>query len=179
LNPDQLASLFEENSGNPAIDGGSACGFHCYEPDPMAVLNFLSPFRLNNTPFHINITSDESKSFYWLNIVKSSAEQFSHVEVTVSCQNLTAKISDTTTTQLGFNLGTTPITGIIAQPGLGLPAGQYQVSGGGNNQVVNYTSGYLNVNVASATTPYNVVITKVSGGFLSCSQIYLPLIVKN
>lgn len=176
-NPAPLVSLFEENSGNPAIDGGAPY-FHDYEPDPLAVLNFLGPFSLDNNPTYLDITSDESKSFYWLRIAKSSAEQFSHVEVTMSCRNITAKISDTTTTQLGFNLGITPITDIIAQPGLGLPAGQYVVNGGGNNnQTVNYTSGYLNVNVSSATTPYTVTISKVSGDLASC--IYLPVVTKN
>ena len=172
-NPDRSASVYEDTTQ------AAVCGppYHCYQPDQNSVMNFFGTFTLNNNPSYINITSDESKTFYWLNLVKTSADQFSHVKVDVTCQAVVATISDTTTTQLGFNLGSTSITDIIAQPGLGLPAGQYLVSGGGNNQLVNYTSGYLNVNVSSVTIPYTVTISKPSGQILSC--VYLPIMIKN
>lgn len=173
-NPSPLVSLFEENSGG---DGGSGCKFHCYEPDPTIVLNFFEPFTLDNNPTYLDLTSDESKSFYWLKIVKSNAEQFSRVKVNVAGQTVTAVISDTTTTQLGFNLGSGSITNIIPQPGLGLPPGVYKVQGGGNNIDVSYSSGYLTVNVSSATTPYTVTISLIPGSAPSFFT-YLPVVIK-
>ncbi|MCK6629314.1 MAG: prolyl oligopeptidase family serine peptidase [Anaerolineae bacterium] len=175
-NPSLLVSLFEENSGDPAIDGGSPF-FHDYEPDPTTVLNFLEPFTLDNNPTSLDLTSDESKSFYWLRIVKSNAEQFSRVKVNVVGQTVTAVISDTTTTQLGFNLGSGSITEIIPQPGLGLPTGVYEVQGGGNNVDVSYNTGYLTVNVSSTTTPYTVTISLIPGSAPSVFT-YLPLVLK-
>ncbi len=176
-NPVPLVSLFEENSGDPAIDGGSPY-YHDYEPDPLAVLSFFDPFRLDNNPTHINITSDETKSFYWLKIFKSSAEQFSHVEASIAGQTVTIKISDTTTNKLSINLSTTSLTDIIAQPGLGLPAGVYKVQGGGNNQDISYSSGYLTIDVSSATAPYTVTISLIPGS-APTFYTHLPVVIKN
>ena len=153
-------------------DGGA---FHCYKPDPAAVLNFLGQYTLNNTPTHINITTDESKSYYWLDIDQTGGEHWTQVEVTKTGFDITASISDTNQLTLGFNLGAGAITDIIPQPGLGLPPGIYSIKGGGNDTIAVYTSGYLPVTVSSATSPLNLTISLIDGG----EKVYLPIVIKN
>jgi uncharacterized repeat protein (TIGR01451 family) len=137
--PDRTASLFEDDT--------VTCDphYHCYEPDPDDVLDFLNPFALNNDPTHVDVTTDESKSFYWLNLAQTGGDHWSHVEVTYYPINATvaATISDTRPLTAAFNLGSVPVTGVIAQPGMGLPSTTYLVKGGGNEYLHDYTSGYL------------------------------------
>jgi len=151
-NPDQLASVYEDTVVGPT------CGepYHCYEPDPMAVLNFLEPFTLNNNPTYINVTTDESKSYYWLNIVQTGGDHWSRVEAAYYpiSATVTATISDTQPLTVAFNLGSTAlgltrITDKLKQPGMGLPATTYLVKGGSNNYLYSYTSGYLTTTLAS------------------------------
>jgi dienelactone hydrolase len=145
--PDQSASLYEDTIVGPTCPPG----YHCYEPDPEAVLNFLEPFTLNNNPTHINITTDESKSYYWMNLVQSGGDHWSQVEVTYDpiSTTVTAFILDSQPLTVGFNLGSTSTTGIIDQPGMGLPATTYLVKGGGSNFLHNYTTGYMTTSVTS------------------------------
>ena len=144
--PDQPASLVEDDTVTCAPH------YHCYDPDPMAVLNFLEPFTLNNNPTHINITTDESKSYYWMNLAQTGGDHWSQVEVSYYPISTTVTVvtSDTKSLAVGFNMGSTPMTDIIAQPGMGLPATTYLVKEGDNNDLHNYTSGYLTVTLASS-----------------------------
>ncbi len=158
--PDQEASVFEENGGN---DGGAACSYHCYDPDPMAVLNFLEPFTLNNTPTHINISTDESKSYYWLNFAQTDGDHWSQVEVTYFpiSSTVTATISDTKPLSVAFNLGSIPITEVIPHPGMGLPATTYLVREVGNYSTLSdYTSGYLTVTLNN-TGQFSLTISAI------------------
>jgi len=139
--PDHPASVYEDTIVGPT------CGepYHCYKPDPMAVLNFLEPFTLNSNPAYIHIATDESKSYHWLNVAQTGGDHWSQVEVVYYpiSATVTATISDSQPLTLGFNLGSTPIIDIIEQPGMGLPATTYLVQGEGNNDLHDYTSGYL------------------------------------
>lgn len=118
----------------------------------MAVLNFLEPFTLNNNPTHINITTDESKSYYWMNLAQTGDDHWSQVEVSYYPISTTVTVvtSDTEPLAVGLNLGSTPITDVIAQPGMGLPATTYLAKGGGNDDLHDYASGYLTVTLASS-----------------------------
>ncbi|MDY6876441.1 MAG: prolyl oligopeptidase family serine peptidase [Chloroflexota bacterium] len=178
--PDQPVSLAEDTVVGPTC---SPPGYHCYEPDAMAVLNFLEPFTLNNNPTHVNITTDESKSYYWMNLAQTGGDHWSQVEVSyypVSA-TVTAITSDTEALAVGFNLGSTPMTGIIEQPGMGLPATTYLIKGGGNDDLHDYTSGYLTVTLASPgqfaltisaiTVDVSAQPDMVSGGQTSTSTI--------
>jgi len=143
--PDRQASIY--------VDTSPPCGepYHCYEPHPDAVLDFLEPFTLNNHPTHINITSDESKSYYWMNLAQTGGDHWSQVEVTYHpiSSTVTATISDTHPLTVAFNLGSTPIGGIVPQPGMGLPATTYLVKTADNRYLHNYESGYLTTTLAS------------------------------
>lgn len=163
--PDQTASVFEE----PDAEDCPSPSYHCYEPAPDAVLDFLAPYTLNNNPDHINITTDESKSYYWLNISQTGGDHWSQVEVGYDLANktVTATISDTKPLTLGFNLGSAslPSTYVIPsllQPGMGLPDTTYLVKGGSLNYLVNYTatSGYLTTTLAS-TGQFSLTISGV------------------
>jgi hypothetical protein len=72
--PDQPVSVSEDDTVTCSPD------YHCYEPDPDAVLDFLEPFTLNNNPTHINITTDESKSYYWMNLAQTGGDRWSQVD---------------------------------------------------------------------------------------------------
>jgi hypothetical protein len=183
--PDRPAVLFEENSHDPLIDGGSACSYHCYEPDPLSELSFLEQFVLNDHPTHINVTSDESKSYYWMNLALTGGDHWSQVSAIDDPISATvlATISETQPLTVAFNLGATPLTGTagISQPGMGLPATTYLIKGGGNNAVSVYTSGYLTVPLAS-TGEFSLTIAaldaslsanpfRVAGGRVSSSTI--------
>jgi hypothetical protein len=163
LGPDYPLAVYGEP--NPVDENNDPCppAWHCYDPPPMNVLNFLEPFTLNNSPEHINITTDQSKAFYWLNISQTGGDHWSQVEVWVDEANNTvsATVSDTNSLTLGFNLGSTPMTDTIAQPGMGLPATTYLVNGGGVYNLVDYASGYLNTFVSSGTSPYPLTISAI------------------
>jgi pimeloyl-ACP methyl ester carboxylesterase len=166
--PDRLASVYEDTSVTCAPD------YHCYVPDRAAALNFLAQFTLNNAPTHIDITSDESKSYYWLNVAQTGSPHWSHVEVTYnpSSQTVVAVVSDTQPSTIGLNLGTTPIIGSegVSQPGLGLQAGVYLIDRAGIRYWQPYGSGYLTVTLPSAG-PFTVTI--------SPPKVFLPFVTKN
>ena len=162
--PDRPAILFEEDSHDPLIDGGSACSYHCYEPDPLSVLNFLEQFILNSHPTHINITTDESKSYHWMNLALTGGDHWSQVSAVYDpiSPTVLATISDTRPLTVAFNLGAAPITGTagISQPGMGLPATTYLIKGSGSNLLSTYSSGYLTVPLAS-TGEFSLTISAI------------------
>jgi hypothetical protein len=179
-NPDQPASLFEDTTADP-VCGGSP--FHCYIPDVQDVIDFLGGHTLDNDHNHIHITSDESKSYYWLDIEQvSGGERFTEVEVTYNpiFESVSAVISDTGQLRLGFNLGSTQqATDIIPLPSLGLPENRsylVQETGQADYQKF-YTSGYFEVDLNN-TGQYTLTIwANLSGP--SAQAVYLPLIQKN
>lgn len=170
--PDQPVLLAENN-----ICQGPGC--HSYDPDPVAVLGALQPFILDNTQNRLLIRTDESKSYYWLNIRQTGAnsnERWTEVQTTFYplTSTVEAIVSDTQPLELGFNLGTTPITQLIglSQPGLGLAAPQYRVSITGNAPYTQtYLGGYLTVTVP-ASGQSRVLVT-------ASYPVYLPLISRH
>lgn len=161
--PDRLASVYEDTVVGPTCPPY----YHCYEPDPMAVLNLLELFALNNNPANVNITTDESKSYHWLNIAQTGGDHWSQVEVAYYpiSTTVTALISDTEPLTVAFNLGSTDlsstsITDKLKQPGMGLPTTTYLVKGGGNNYLHDYTSGYITTTLVS-TGQFTLTISAI------------------
>jgi hypothetical protein len=157
--PDRPVVVVEDSVVGPTCPPD----YHCYEPDPMAVLNFLGLFTLNNNPTQVYIATDESKSVYWMNLVQTGADHWSQVEAAYHpvSATVTALISDTQPLTIAFSLGTTNLRSTsvsekLKQPGMGLAAMTYLVSGGGNYELEDYTSGYL---TASLTTTGQLLLT--------------------
>ncbi len=167
-------SLFEDTVVGPTCPPH----YHCYEPDPTAVLNFLEQHTLNNNPTSITISSDQSKSFYWLNLVQTGGEHWTGVQASYNqaARTVTAVISDTQPLTVAFNLGSIPIDDVIPVPGMGFPAGFYDVSGGGNNFTTLYSSGYLTV-TANITGQYTLNISP--SAVTLDYKVRLPLILKS
>ncbi|MDH7473673.1 MAG: prolyl oligopeptidase family serine peptidase [Anaerolineae bacterium] len=162
--PDRPVTVYEDTIIGPT------CGepYHCYEPDPMDVLNFLEQFTLNNNPTSINITTDESKSYHWLNVIQTGGDHWSQVQVAYYpiTATVTALISDTAPLTLAFNLGSTALTyerisDKLKQPGMGLPATTYLIKGGDNNYLHNYESGYLTTTL-STTGEFGLTISAIT-----------------
>jgi predicted peptidase len=147
--PDWTASIYVDGEVGPTCPPD----YHCYEPNPpISLLNWLEPFSLNNNPSRILITSDESKSYYWMSLAQTGGDHWSHLEVTrhPDSPTVSATLWDGSLATLAFNLGSTPMRGeVIDRPGMGLPATTYLVKGGGNNALYDYTSGNLAVSVAT------------------------------
>jgi esterase/lipase len=151
--PDRPVVVVEDSVVGPTCPPD----YHCYEPDPMAVLNFLGLLTLNNDPTQVYIATDESKSVYWMNLVQTGGDHWSQVEAAYHpvSATVTALISDTQPLTVAFNLGSTNLSSTsvsekLKQPGMGLAAMTYLVAGGGNYRLENYVSGY--VTAALATT---------------------------
>jgi dienelactone hydrolase len=165
--PDQLASVYEDTIVGPTCDDGGR--YHCYEPNPpMAVLNFLEQYTLNNNPSHVNFTTDESKSYHWLNVVQTGGDHWSQVEVTYYpiSSTVTAVISDTEPLTVAFNLGSTnlrstSVTDKLTQPGMGLPAATYLINGGSNYRLENYTADYLTTTLTT-TGQFSLTISAIT-----------------
>jgi hypothetical protein len=157
--PDRAAAVLVDTVVGPT------CGspYHCYDPEWSNVLTFLAQFTLNSVPLHVNVFSDESKPYYWLKLDQQGGSHWSHVEATANSalRTVTLQITDPQPLTVRVNLGSTPIAGDagLSQPGLGFPAGQYRVQGLGHNDVVNYTSGYLPINVPATSQGGSVTIT--------------------
>jgi dienelactone hydrolase len=169
--PDWPAAVYE------STDACSDPYDHCFVPDPTAVLNFLAPFVLNDNPTHISITSDESKVYYWMELVQTGGDHWSQVEVTrhTDTPTVVATIQDDWPSTLRLNLGASPLMGEAKeQPGMGLPATTYLITGAGNNNLVNYTSGYFSVPVA--TTGESTITVSAIKATLSANpaQVSVP-----
>ncbi len=164
--PDFPVSVYEDTVIGPTCDDGGR--YHCYEPSPAAVLNYLQPFTLSDDPHSIRITSDESKSYYWLNLAQTGGDHWSQIVVSSypNSSTVLAVVSDTYPLSIAFNLGSTPITGLVlSQPGMGLPSTTYLVKGGGNNDLRDYVSGYMTVSLHSTgqfTLTVSAIRTQVS-----------------
>ena len=127
---------------------------HCYDPGLDDVFDYLSGFATNSQPpLSLTLRTDESKPYYWLNFAQTGGDHWSEVEAMYSPADeaMTVNISDTQPLSLGVNLGSIPITGTagLGQSGLGLPATTYLVNGGGNYELVDYTSGYLTISLST------------------------------
>jgi hypothetical protein len=138
------------------------------------VLDFFAPRTLNNLPYTLNISSDESKPYYWLNINQLTGDRWTQIQATYApaTSTITAVVSDTQSVQIGLNVGTTPITGPagFSQPGLGFSARLYRITVGGNPPyLAPYVSGYLTMTVPSGQT--SLTVTPVY-------PVYLPVVSK-
>jgi predicted esterase len=154
----------------------SSCNFmrHCYDPRPI----YSSPFytidgqaithlydylgsheRNSAPPPSLTIRTDESKSYFWLNITRTSEDHWTQVSAAygdaATPYTVQATIESPQPLTLGFNLGSSPMAGdVVDQAGMGLPETTYFVRGGGNNTLVDYTDdmGYLDVGLTSTGT---------------------------
>lgn len=161
-----------KNPNPPPLSDPTRNFGHCYSPfhfpllpdypeaDGEEVLDFLYGYTLSSQPpLSLTILTDESKPYYWLNLVQTGGDHWS--QVTATCDmtktTVTAVVSDTRPLTVACNLGSTPIGGsVVEQPGLGLPDTTYLVEGGGNYRLETYTSGYL---TAALTTTGRTTLT--------------------
>lgn len=169
--PDQPASVQVDTQST-----GCGPNFHSCNPNPNDVLNFLALYTVNSLPQRILAITDESKSYYWLNLQQTGPQHWSDVRATYypATTTVVATISDTQPMTLGVNLGMTPIVDVsgVSQPGLGLSATQYRITVGNSAPYTqSYSSGYLNVNVPAGQP----VVVTISPGY----AVYLPVVVKN
>jgi pimeloyl-ACP methyl ester carboxylesterase len=160
----------------------TTCNFmgHCYNPPPIQsnptqnmdnepitnVFDFLAQYTLDPTPpATLHIRTDESKPFYWLNFVQGgSVERWSEVAATYDAtqQTMSATVTDDEPLTVGFNLGSDPVPGPVADlPGLGMPAATYLVQADEQSALVDYTTGYLNVDLDGASS-YDVTIAPIT-----------------
>ena len=148
-------------------DNGQTCtgSFHCFDPDSQAVLGFLEQYTLNNNPGHINITTDESKPYYWMNVLQSGGGHWSQISVWRDTPNktVTASISDTNPVSIGFNLGVTAVNNILVQPGMGLPSTTYLIKEQGQSAYLKdyENTGYFTPTLVS-TGQYSVTMSALS-----------------
>jgi pimeloyl-ACP methyl ester carboxylesterase len=161
--PDQPASVYVDTTVGPTCGGFN----HCYLPDPNDVMAFLSGYSLNDHQTHLNLISDQSKSYYWVNIAQSGGDHWTYVEATANVGQATVSLTltDARSLTLGLNLGSGSLTdwATLKHSGLGLPAGTYHITGGGLDKTLNYSSGYLSFTVgATNNTVVNVAL--VQGG---------------
>jgi dienelactone hydrolase len=167
--PDQTVTIGFDTSSS-----GCGTAFHNCVPSPTAVLDFFAPRTLNNLPYTLNISSDESKPYYWLNINQLTGDRWTQIQATYApaTNTITAVVSDTQSVQIGLNVGTTPITGPagFSQPGLGISARLYRITVGGNPPyLAPYVSGYLTMTAPSGQT--SLTVTPVY-------PVYLPVVSK-
>jgi hypothetical protein len=182
------------NTGGLCTDGYN----HCYNPPPV-IRNFsitidedgqtvsnLFDFLASHTqssspPSTVKIRTDESKPYYWLNVVQSGGDHWTEIDVSYTSQIVSATISDTNSLTLAFNLGSTSLPGSagVLQPGMGLSENTtYLVEESGYSSYQQaYTSGYFTITLNN-TGQFTLSISAISGGS-GTSQIYLPIVVKN
>ena len=77
---------------------------------------------------------------------------------------------------LGLNLGSGSIQDWIglSHPGLGLPSGTYHIKGGGIDQNIFYSSGYLQFTLPAT----NGSLVTISSTSTTVFQLYLPMIIR-
>jgi pimeloyl-ACP methyl ester carboxylesterase len=166
--PDQAVAVAENSEGAPP-------DYHGWDPQAVTVLDALQPYVLDDTQNRLLVRTDESKSYYWLNIQQGGGEAWTEVMATFYplTSTVEATVSGTPPLELGFNLGAIPLPNLVgmSQPGLGLTAKQYQLRVAGNSPDTRlYLSGYLTVTV---TTPGQTLIS-VAANY----PLYLPLIAR-
>lgn len=182
------AVLDQVNTGDlcdpPGTNPGDDPNLHCYNPPPLPdsfyptiaqttdgrpitnLFNFLSTkTRSSQPPALVTVRTDESKSYYWLNVSQSGSAHWSEIRASYSQANktVTAVVTDSNNLTLGFNLGSQamPETPVIPQAGIGLPQTTYLVKGGGNNKLQSYASGYFTATV-SAGQGVSLTISAIS-----------------
>jgi pimeloyl-ACP methyl ester carboxylesterase len=159
---------------------------HCYTPDMDDLFDFLYNYTRNNTPpVHLNIRTDESKSYYWLKITQSGGEHWTAVSATYTpaSKTVNAVITDTNQLTLGFNLGPTPITGLaeIFQAGLGLGETTFLVKVQNQTPYTkSYTTGQYFTVALQNTGTYTLTISPYSapGSGPGTTNTYLPVLIK-
>lgn len=139
---------------------------HCYSPELVGLFDYLESFTQSaQPPLSLNVRSDESKPYYWLDLALTGGDHWSQVETaySLSGETVTATVSDDFPLTLGFNLGSAPIIDSegIGRSGLGLPATTYLIKGGGNYQLKPYTSGYLTATLTT-TGQYTLTISALT-----------------
>jgi hypothetical protein len=150
---------------------------HEYNP-PMQDMfdHFVGRVLSAQAPLSVSVRTDESKSYHWLNVAQTGSAHWSDVSAAYdpALRKVTVLISDTQPLTLGLNIGATSIVGPggIARSGLGLPAGVYSVTGGGNNYLVDYGMGYLTVTL-NTTGQFTLVVSAAE------SRIYLPVVMRD
>lgn len=163
-----------------SLSCSSANHLHCWDPDMTDLADFVSGYTRATAvtaPATVNVRTDESGSFHWLNVARASNSyatlNWTEVQASYSAVTgkITAVVTDTQTTTLGFNLGAAALPVVnapgLSAAGLGRPAGVYVVQVGSTVSQQVYTSGYLTVTVP-AGTPTTVVISPFSQ--------YLPVV---
>lgn len=163
--PTQPALIYEDQVVGPTCPPY----YHCYSPEPMASLDYYEPHRLNHSPTHIQIASDQSKSYYWLNLIQSGSAHWSYVEANAQTEraSLVIDAQDTEALSLGVNLGTAPIAvselgDSFVQPGLGFPATTYLVRGTILDGLREYSLGYLEIELAAGSSAVTISAIEVT-----------------
>jgi hypothetical protein len=129
------------------------------------VFDFLAQHTLPADPHtDLHIRTDESKPFYWLDIARSREGHWTEIDASydAGAQTVSATVTDAEPLTVRFNLGSTAMAGTVADlPGLGMPAGTYMVQGGTSSELVDYDTGYLNVDLDGASS-YDVTIAPIT-----------------
>lgn len=167
-NPPTPVTLIEvPSAANDCPPDGQGHDFeHCYNPPQADIFDFLSGFALAPTaPISLSIRTDESKTYFWLNMAQTGGDHWSELEASYSLSDatVTVTISDTQPLTLAFNLGSTPTVGPggVTRSGMGLPTTTYLISGGGNYKLENYTSGYLTTTLNNID-PFTLTISAIT-----------------
>jgi hypothetical protein len=90
-----------------------------------------------------------------MNLDQISGDRWSYVDVTRDPDSPTVEVTtnDTSALRVGLNLGTGWRMGeVVSQPGMGMPATTYLLTGAGHFELINYSSGYLYTRLNTAGT---------------------------
>ncbi|MEM7030894.1 MAG: prolyl oligopeptidase family serine peptidase [Chloroflexota bacterium] len=156
------------------VDENHSPYWHCYKPRPQAglhitptaIMDYLEPFSRDTTPpMPLTIWTDESKSYFWLNLEQSGGDHWTHIDVSYDndSQSIMALISDTNALTVGMNVGSLAITGTVelTQAGIGLPSVPYLMKEQGQPGIIyDYVSGYLTATLSS-TGLYSMTIAPI------------------
>lgn len=137
---------------------------HCYTPPTSEVADFLDgKSRSSSPPSALNIRTEESKSYFWLNLAQTGQDHWSEVAAGYSDQTVSATISDTQPLTVAFNLGSAPITDVvgIGQAGMGLPVTTYLIREDGVGSLDTYSSGYFTTTL-STTGRFSLTISSIT-----------------
>jgi pimeloyl-ACP methyl ester carboxylesterase len=159
---------------------------HCYNPDLNELFDFLQSFTRSSTaPNYLAIRTDESKSYYWLDIDQSGSDHWTQITATYipASKTINAVVTDTNQLTLGFNLGPTPITGVagIAQAGLGLSETAFWVQEQNQTPYTQtYTAGQYFTVALQNTGSYTLTISPyvAPAPEPDTTSTYLPVLIK-
>jgi hypothetical protein len=175
-----ITSLYPEKTIGLDLVDDTNCGYkrHCYDPRPIHstpywnidgnsitnMYDFLASHQRSSAPPPaLSIRTDESKSYFWLDIARSSEDHWTAVSASYDAaeQTVSATIESPEPLTLGFNLGSRAVSdGVVEQAGMGLPETTYFVRGGGTSSLIDYNDsmGYLDI-VLSSTGTYALSIS--------------------